>query len=72
MSTASFIASQRTDHGVPCALACRALGVSASTFYARLNAAPSPTRRRRAEVDAAVAESFGSLRRDLRVAEGAG
>ena len=58
MSTASFIASQRTDHGVPCALACRALGVPASTFYAQLNAAPSPTRRRRAEIDTAVAESF--------------
>lgn len=58
MSTASFIASQRTDHGVPCALACRALGVPPSTFYAQLNAAPSPTRQRRAEIDAAVAESF--------------
>ena len=58
MSTASFIASQRTDHGVPCALACRTLGVPASTFYARINHTPSPTRRRRAEIDAAVAESF--------------
>ena len=58
MSTASFIASQRTDHGVPCALACRALGVPYSTFYARLNHTPPPARRRRAEVDAAVAASF--------------
>ena len=58
MSTASFIASQRTDHGVPCALACRALGVPYSTFYARLNRPPPPTRRRRAEIDAAVAASF--------------
>ena len=58
MSTASFIASQRTDHGVPCAVSCRALGVPCSTFYARLNRPPPPARRRRAEVDAAVAASF--------------
>ena len=58
MSTAPFIASQRTDHGIPCALACRALGVPISTFYARLNRTPSPTQRRQAEIDAAVAESF--------------
>ena len=42
MSTASFIASQRTDHAIPCALACRALGVPPSTFYAQLNHTPSP------------------------------
>ena len=58
MSTASFIASQRTDHGVPCALACRALGVPLSTFYARINPTPPPARRRRDGIDAAVAESF--------------
>ena len=58
MSTASFIASQRTDHGVPCALACRALGVPPSTFYAQLGKKPGPAQRRRAEIDAAVAESF--------------
>ena len=60
MSTASFIASQRTDHAIPCALACRALGVPPSTFYAQLNHTPGPTRRRRAEIDAAVAASFGA------------
>ena len=58
MSAASFIASQRTDHGVPCAVSCRALGVPYSTFYAQLNRTPPPARRRRAEIDAAVAASF--------------
>ena len=56
MSTASFIASQRTDHGIPCALACRALGVPPSTFLRP----PPPARRRRDGIDAAVAESFGA------------
>ena len=58
MSTASFIASQRTDHAIPCALACRALGVLLSTFYAQLNHTPGPTRRRRDGIDAAAAASF--------------
>ena len=42
MSTASFIASQRTDHAIPCALAGRGLGVP-STFYAQLNRTPTAT-----------------------------
>jgi hypothetical protein len=33
MTVASFIASQRTDHGVPHAVSCRALDVPESTFY---------------------------------------
>ncbi len=33
MTVPSFIASQRTDHGVPHALSCRALQVSESWFY---------------------------------------
>lgn len=33
MTVASFIAIQRTDHGVPHVLSCRALGVPSSTFY---------------------------------------
>ena len=58
MSTASFIASQRTDHGVACALSCRALGVPYSTLCARLNRVPGPAQRRRVGVDAAVEASF--------------
>ena len=33
MSLAAFISSQRTEHGVPHATVCRALGVSPSWFY---------------------------------------
>ena len=78
MSTASFIASQRTGHGIPCALSCRTLEVPISTLCAQLNRPPTATQRRRAEIDAAVAESFetsggtyGSPRvlADLRAAE---
>ena len=57
MSTASFIAFQRTDHGVPCALACRALGVPLDVLRparqeAGADAAPP------GQIDTAVAESF--------------
>ena len=54
MSVASFIASQRTDHGVPHAMCCRWLGVSRVVVLqvARprrrrpaSSAAPSSTRR---------------------------
>ena len=33
MSLTSFVASHRTDHDVPHAVACRALGVSESWSY---------------------------------------
>ena len=33
MSLVEHIAAQRTEHGVPHAVACRALGVAPSTFY---------------------------------------
>ncbi|MGH3709152.1 MAG: IS3 family transposase [Pseudonocardiaceae bacterium] len=33
VAVAAFIASQREDHGIPHATACRALGVSPSWFY---------------------------------------
>ena len=58
MTVASFIAAQRTDHGVPHAKCCRWLGVKPSTFYKRLNRSPTPTEQRRAHLDAAVKESF--------------
>ena len=58
MSTASFVASQRSNHAIPCALACRTLEVPIPTLCARLNRPPGPARRCRAEIDAAVAESF--------------
>jgi putative transposase len=33
VSVAAFISSQRTEHGVPHSVSCRALGVSQSWFY---------------------------------------
>ena len=33
MSLAAFIVSQRDEHAVPAAVACRALGVSQAWFY---------------------------------------
>jgi transposase InsO family protein len=58
MSVASFIASQRTDHGVPHAKCCRWLGVSESWFYKWHDRLPTPRQQRRAELDAAVRASF--------------
>ena len=58
MSVASFIASQRTDHGVPHAKSCRWLGVSESWFYKWHDRPPTARQQRRAELDAAVMASF--------------
>ena len=58
MSISELIAAQRTDHGVPHALSCRALGVAESTFYERRSRPPSAARRRRAQLDAAVKACF--------------
>ena len=54
MSLTEHIAAQRTDHGGPHALSCRALGVAPSTFYERR----SRRRRRRERLDAAVKACF--------------
>ena len=58
MSVSAHIAAQRTEHGVPHAVACRALGVPSSTFYKWRDRPPTPAQRRRAEIDAAVRECF--------------
>jgi putative transposase len=58
VSVASFIASQRTEHGVPHAKCCRWLGVSESWFYKWKDRPPTARELRRAELDAAVKESF--------------
>jgi putative transposase len=58
VSVASFIASQRTDHGVPHAKCCRWLEVSESWFYKWRDRPPTGREQRRAELDAAVKESF--------------
>lgn len=58
MSLAAFIASQRTEHRVPHAVACRALDVSESWFYKWRDRPPTPAQQRRAELDAKVKEIF--------------
>src|SRR5680860_1295267 len=58
MTVASFIASQRTEHGVPHALSCRALEVSESWFYKWKDRPTTAREQRRALLDAAVKASF--------------
>jgi transposase InsO family protein len=58
VSVAVFISSQRAEHGVPHATACRALGVSPSWFYKWHQRPPTPRQRRRADLDAAVRVVF--------------
>jgi transposase InsO family protein len=58
LSRAAFIAGQKTSHGVPYAVACRALGVSESWFFKWHDRPPTPAGQRRAEVDAAVKAAF--------------
>ncbi len=58
MSVAAFIASQRTEHGVPHAVACRALEVSQSWFYKWRDRPPTPRQQRRAELAEAIRVAF--------------
>lgn len=58
MSLAAFIASQRTAHRVPHAVACRALDVSESWFYKWRDRTPTERARRRAVLDAKIREIF--------------
>jgi putative transposase len=58
VTVAGFIASQRTEFGVPHAVACRALEVSESWFYKWHERPPTDRERRRAELDAAVKKFF--------------
>ena len=61
--TAEFIAAQRTDHGVPHAVACRALGVPESTFHKHHNRVIPPRRICRCQAtDAEVNRAFDRSR----------
>ena len=54
VTLAQFVASQRTDHGIPHAAACRALGVAESWLCRWRNGPPSVIEARRADLDEAV------------------
>lgn len=58
MSVAAFISSQRTEHGVPHAVCCRALGVSQSWFYKWRDRPATPRQVRRAELAGKIREFF--------------
>lgn len=58
MSVADFISSQRTEHQVPHALSCRALGVSQSWFYKWRDRQPTARQQRRAELAEKIREIF--------------
>jgi putative transposase len=55
---AGFIAAQRADHGVPCAVSCRALEVPGSWFYKWRRGDVSPRRARRERLKAEVRRLF--------------
>jgi transposase InsO family protein len=55
---AAFIAAQREAHGIPHAVACRALGVSPAWFYKWAHGDASPQHARRARLGLEVARLF--------------
>ena len=60
MNKAEFITAQRTEHGVPHVVSCRALGVPESTFYEQRSRRPSPTQQRRGDLDGKVKACFAA------------
>jgi putative transposase len=58
VTVSGFIAAQRTDHGVPYTVACRALGVSASWFYKWHGRPPTARQQRRQRLRAEVHAIF--------------
>jgi putative transposase len=69
VSLAALIAAQRAEHGGPCAVSCRALGVSQAWFHKWRTGDRSPRRKRRAALAATIAylfarhnETYGSPR----------
>jgi putative transposase len=58
VSVAGFIASQRTEHGVPHAVSCRALDVSESWFYKWNDREPTGRQQRREKLTAAIGKEF--------------
>jgi putative transposase len=59
---AALIAAQRDEHGIPAALACRALGVSRSWFYKHEDGGLAPRAARRERLRAEVRRLFAAHR----------
>jgi putative transposase len=57
---AALIAAQRDEHGIPAAVACRALGVSRSWFYKHEDAALPPQAVRHEQLKAEVKRLFAA------------
>jgi putative transposase len=55
---AAFISSQRTEHAVPHAVTCRALGLSESWYYKWRDRRPTARQQRRAELAVKIREIF--------------
>jgi transposase InsO family protein len=55
---AAFISSQRTEHAVPHAVTCRALGLSESWYYKWRDRKPTARQQRRAELAVKIREIF--------------
>jgi transposase InsO family protein len=58
VAVAAFIASQREDHGIPYATACRALGVSQSWFYKWKAGTVPPRAARRKKLKVEISRLF--------------
>jgi transposase InsO family protein len=58
VTVAAFITTQRAQHGVPYASACRALSVSQAWFYKWAHGDPSPRHARRAQLAVKIAQLF--------------
>ena len=52
------IETERTEHDIPVATSCRALGMSESWFYKHRERPLTPTQARRADLDAAIIAAF--------------
>jgi len=57
---AALIAAQRDEHGIPAALACRALGVSRSWFYKHEDAVLPPRAARHEQLEAEIRRLFAA------------
>ncbi|MGC1210143.1 MAG: IS3 family transposase [Micromonospora sp.] len=58
MTVAGFVAAQRTEHAVPHAVTCRALGLSQSWFYKWRDRQPTTRQTRRDALDEAIRACF--------------